>query len=336
MHLVKEFLILVIVFVAFLVIYNLIKSRQTIKLTYAKEKDDLKEGFGVSIQPIPQKYRSLPIREFIIKSSYNTAINESNRAQTNQIRKVLARGCRLIDFEIYTRKNIEYVSYSEDPEYESMDAGNRLSLSSAFTTTVGYAFSDPAPSPNDPLFILLRIKNNNTQTYSRIASHIDAAFKKKLYKGEVNGETKVDELIKKVIIILDVTSSPNYKTLIKCPSSPCFKLSDYVNMEAGTISFPKYTYTDLDTLPNSSIMINKSGKMTDNNRFMIITPTQIEQLDPPNPAKTMSKLYPQFLLYKFYKNSDELSKYEKMFNRGESSFVPIAAFILNERKKNSA
>lgn len=343
MHLVKKFLILVIVVVAFLIIHNLIKSRQTIKINYAKEKQELKEGFespGVTISSLPEKHLSLPIRDFIVKSSYNSAINESNIADKTQIQNVLARGCRLIDFEIYTRNDIEYVSYSEDKQYQSMDteneSENRLSLVNAFTTAIGYGFTEPAPSPNDPLFVLLRIKNNSTETYSRIAKHIDSIFKNKLYKGEVNGETMLKNIMGKVVIILDVTTSPNYRQLIKCPSSPCFKLSDYVNMEAGDISFPKYTYADLDTLPQSSIMTNQNGTKTDNKRFMIITPTQIEQLSPPNPVEIMSKLHPQFLLFKFYKNSDELTAYENIFNSGQASFVPASVLILKEREGNSA
>lgn len=343
MHLVKKILILVIVVVAFLIIHNLIKSRQTNKLTYAREKQELKEGFespGITISSLPEKHLSLPIREFTVKSSYNSAINESNIADKAQIQNVLARGCRLIDFEIYTRNDIEYVSYSEDKQYQSMDtkneSENRLSLVNAFTTAIGYAFTEPAPSPNDPLFVLLRIKNNSTETYSRIAKHIDSVFKNKLYEGEVNGATMLKNIMGKVVIILDVTSSPNYKKLIKCPSNPCFKLSDYVNMEAGLISFPKYTYADLDTLPKSSIMTNQKGTKTDNKRFMIITPTQIEQLSPPNPVEIMSKLHPQFLLYKFYKNSDELTAYENIFNSGQASFVPTSVLILKEREGNSA
>jgi hypothetical protein len=343
MHLVKKFLILVIVFISILIIYNLLKSRQTIKLNYAKEKQELKEGFdspGVAIGDLPEKYLSLPIREFIVKSSYNTAINESNIAEKEQIQKVLERGCRLIDFEIYTRNNIEYVSYSEDPEYQSMDtkneSKNRLSLGDAFITTIGYTFTKPAPSPKDPLFISLRIKNNSPETYSRVAALIDNNFKNKLYQDEVNSETKLGDLMGKVIIIMDTTSSPDYKKLIKCPSSPCFKISDYVNMEAGTISFSKYTYSDLDTLPQSSVMTNKAGTKTDNKRFMMITPTQIEQLNPPNPTETISKLHPQFLLYKFSKKSDELSAYEDIFNLNQSAFVPVAAIVLEERRGNSA
>jgi hypothetical protein len=344
MHLVKKFLILVIVVVAFLIIYNLIKSRQTNKLKYAKEKQELKEeGFespGVSISSLPEKYLSLPIREFIVKSSYNTAINEANIADKAQIQNLLKRGCRLIDFEIYTRNEIEYVSYSEDPEYQSTDtkneSNNRLSLANAFTTAIGYAFSEPAPSPNDPLFVSLRIKNNSAEAYSRIATLIDNNFKNKLYKGEVNRETQLKKIMGKVIIILDTTSSPDYKKLIKCPSSPCFKLSDYVNMEAGSVQFPKYTYANLDTLPQKSVMPDANGLKTNIVSFNMITPAQMDQLKPPEPEEILFKLYPQFLLYKFYKKSDELTAYENIFNESQTSLVPVSTVVLKERKRNSA
>jgi hypothetical protein len=343
MHLAKKFLILVIIFVAFFIIYNLLKTRQINKLIYAKEKQELKEGFespGVSIGSLPEKYLSLPLGEFIVKSSYNSAINESNLANKAQIQKVLTRGCRLLDFEIYTRNNIEYVSYSEDPEYQSMDtkneSNNRLSLANAFTTTIGYAFTEPSPSPNDPLFVMLRIKNNSAEAYSRIATLIDNNFKNKLYKGEVNRETPLKNIMGKVIIILDATSSPNYKKLVKCVSSNCFKLSNYVNMEAGTIQFPKYTYANLDTLPQKTIMPDVNGLKTNIVSFNMITPAQIDQLKPPDPKNILFKMYPQFLLYKFYKNSEELNAYEDIFNDNQTSMIPVSVLVLKDRKKNSA
>jgi hypothetical protein len=41
-------------------------------------------------------------------------------------------------------------------------------------------------------------------------------------------------------------------------------------------------------------------------------------------------------LYKFSKNSDELTAYEDIFNKNLSAFVPVAAIVLEERKENSA
>ena len=346
MHPIKKFLILVIVLVAILIIYNLLKSRQIIKINYEKHKKELKEGFedasasAVSIAAIPQSYLQLPIREFIVKSSYNSAINNENIAEKKQIMTVLERGCRLIDFEIYTRNNIEYVSYSEDPKYKSMDTENdankRLSLSEAFNTVVGYAFTSPAPSPNDPLFISLRIKNNSAEIYSRIATLINYAFETRLYKGDVNSGTILENLMGKVVIILDKTSSPKYKNFMSCSSSTCYKLTEYVNIEAGTIGFPKYTYTNLETLPQKLVTPSKDELGTNIQSFMIMTPTQIDHNKPPNPVDTISKIFPQFFLYKFYKPSEELTDYENIFNENQTALVPVSAIISNSQKQNSA
>lgn len=330
MYLIKKFLILVIVLLAIFIIYKLLKTRQEIKS---------KEGFdtsGVSIASIPKKYNSLPIREFIVKSSYNSAINDENLATKEQIKKVLERGCRLIDFEIYTRNNLEFVAYSEDSEYQSMDTKNGgLSLGDAFNTVVGYAFTSPSPSPTDPLFLLLRIKNNSAESYSRIATLIDFSFKNYLYKGKFNSETKIKELMNKIVIVLDKTSSPNYKNFVKCSSNPCFELSDYVNIETGSVQFPKYTYGNLETLSQKPIMT--SGKLrTDIETFMIITPAQIDKIKVPDPGDIISKLHPQFLLYKFYNQSKELEEYENIFNQNQSSFVPMSSIVDQERAKNSA
>jgi hypothetical protein len=334
MHPIKKLLILVIIFISIFIIYNLLKSREVIKKKYEKEKQQLKEGFtdtsNVSIAAIPESYSKLPIHEFIVKSSYNSAINNENIADKKQIMKVLERGCRLLDFEIYTRNNIEYVSYSEDPQYQSMDTenevDNRLPLSDAFNTSVGYAFTSPSPSPNDPLFISLRIKNNSVETQRRIASLVEYTFKNHLYNGKVTRITPLQKLMGKVIIILDKTSSPE----------ECSDCSKFVNIETGTIEFQKYTYTNLETLSQNLVMPSKDGLRTNIRSFMMMTPNQMDQLKPPNPVDTISKWFPQFLLYKFYKPGEELTEYENIFNENQTALVPVSTIILNNRKKNSA
>ena len=167
MHPFKKVLILVIILSTFFIIYNLLMSRKEIQIQGQKEQNqlqerELKEGFGqgkegfdqgkddeiknmkntgpISITSIPEKYMDLPIREFIVKSSYNSALS-GQYAGKEPILTVLERGCRLLDFEIYTRNSIEYVSYSGDPEFKSMDTenevGQRLSLGEAFNTVIG-------------------------------------------------------------------------------------------------------------------------------------------------------------------------------------------------------
>jgi len=67
-----------------------------------------------------------------------------------------------------------------------------------------------------------------------------------------------------------------------------------------------------------------------------MTPTQIDQDKPPNPVDTVSKIFPQFLLYKFYKPGEELTDYENIFNENQTALVPVSAIISNSRKQNSA
>ena len=367
MHPFKKVLILVIILLTFFIIYNLLMSRKEIQIQGQKEQNqlqerELKEGFGqgkegfgqgkeddevknmkntgpISITSIPPKYMDLPIREFIVKSSYNSALS-GQYAGKEPIRVVLERGCRLLDFEIYTRDSIEYVSYSGDPEFKSMDTenevGKRLSLGDAFNTVIGYSFTAPAPSPNDPLFISLRIKNNSSEAYSRIAMLIENAFPNRLFKGDVNSGTPLSELMGKVVIILDKTSSPDYKNYIKCESSKCFKLDNYINIESGTISLPKYTYSDLVTLSPKIVTTSQVGLRTDIDSFMMVTPLQVDQIKPPTPKKAFSTWHPQFLLYKFYKPSEELTEYEKIFNSYQCSFVPISRIVTKSYLKNSA
>ncbi len=283
-----------------------------------------KEGFS----------QDLPIREYAIKSSFNSAIQD-NVASTDAIKHVLEKGCRLLDFEIYTRDNIEYVSYSGDPEFKSLDTENapseRLSLGQAFSTVAGNAFTTPSLNPEDPLFILLRIKNNSADAYSRIAQMLEASFKTRLYNAEVNRGTSLKSLMGKVIIIIDLQSSPQYKTGVKCSTSVCHRLEDYVSIEAGSVHLPKYSYSDLTTLPAKPVSPDSEFMKTDIQSFMMITPSQIEQIKPLEPGVVMNTWHPQFLLVKYGKDTES---YDKIFN--ELSIVPMAQIMKSTYAKNSA
>jgi len=148
MHILKKFLILVIVLITIFIIYNLLKTRKAIKIQAELEKNKRSiEGFGeeeisnlkafdtpISISAIQEKYLDLPLREFIVKSSYNSAIS-GDYANKEAIRVLLERGVRLLDFEIYTTSNnIEYISYSKEADL-TMDTLNtdaeRLSFAAA-------------------------------------------------------------------------------------------------------------------------------------------------------------------------------------------------------------
>ena len=366
MHPVKKGLILVIIIASFVIIYNLFTQNEIIKMeinnqiknlnkegfqaattTMKNEITELREsaeklGLELTINPIDGKYMEYPLREFMIKSSHNSAI-VNKTASADAIAFVLGRGCRLLDFEIYTRKmlngkDVEYVSYSEDPEYRKIETGLTLTLENALNAVAANAFSPPSPAPGDPLFIQLRMKNNSNAAYSRISTMIDKILDKRVYTVPVTGTTPLKDINGKVIIILDVLSAPDYNRYSKCLSSDlgCVELKTKIGMLSGTTDLPKYSYTDFYDLSQKPIMVTPNSDRTDVKTFMMVAPPDVggNNMTFPN-EDALLKLPAQMLLVPFYKQTEDLKKYEAKFNTCKSSFCAIGPVQRASYKKNS-
>ena len=356
MHIVRKLMILVIIITSFVIIHRLIKENEDVRkgsneanknkegfenkeLTANKElmESAKKQGMGLSIKPIQNKYYKFPLREFMIKSSYNSAIIDKT-ASADAIKFVLSRGCRLLDFEIYTRKDKEYVSYSEDPEYKVIQTDLSLTVEKAFLSIAENAFSQPSPAPNDPLFIQLRIKNNTHATYKRISKLIGTVFGNKYHNKPIDGSVPVGDLMQKVIFILDATSAPDYNKYSTCSNDEpdCEPLTQYINLLSGTADLPKYSYTEYIDLIPTPITVDHGNDRTDVRSFMMIAPPEIGGNNVSMPGKNaILKLPCQMMLARFYKQTAELKGYEKMFNECESSFCALGPFFRKSYRKNS-
>jgi hypothetical protein len=342
------------------IIYSLVVRYYYNKTEISPLPNEIIEGFGEPENPadelavlrakyekmpmsikggIPKTYLDLPIREFIVKSSYNSAIS-GLYASKEALKLTLERGCRFIDFEIFSRNEKEYVSYSGDPEYKTMGtenvSKNRLKLVDALNHLAGSAFSSPTPSTNDPLFILLRIKDNTAPIYKRIAKNINIALKERLYKGTFNSGTKLRKLQGRVVIFFDTISAPKWNEYDKCDSKPDECLDKVIHLEAGTTNFPLYAYADLLSLPEVKVNRNTTDLITDIDSFMIVQPPQFDAIKAPKPTETIDKWHPQFMAYKFYQpDSAELAEYEAIFNKYSCAFVPMSVFIADSNMKNA-
>jgi hypothetical protein len=348
MNIVKKLLILLIVVASFLIIYRLLKQNSEVKEQINKQLSEAKkEGFEtqvkdpetkgeaenlnneasslgreLTLKPVSAKYLDFPLREFMIKSSFNSAIINKT-ASTDAIDFVLKRGCRLIDFEIHTRnltnaKATEFVSYSDDPENKSIKTGLTLTLEKALLFVAANAFSGFSPLPNDPIFIHLRIKNNSKEVFNRTSKAITTIFGDRLYKKQVNGSTPIKEIMGKVIIVLDAISSRNYETQANCSPEGkdinCIPFEEYVGLVSGTVDLPKYSYAEYSELRTTPIMIDKSDR-TDMSRFIMVTPPEIGgNINTMPDIKNLKRMPPQMLLVPFYKQTNKLITYEKIFN----------------------
>ena len=366
MHIVKKFLILFIILITSYILYNIFKQRSENRMKAAAEIkaiSTVKEGLfgiesivpaatpeeevkslptnGVTIQAIPETQLDLPLREFIVKSSYNSGIS-GKFASIHALRYVLGRGCRLLDFEIYTREGSEYVSFANDDEFTSLGTNNRepyrLKLTNALNMIGGSAFSSDSPSPGDPIFIQLRVKNNNKDAYGRIAKAIDFAFNSRLANEKINSSTPLRRIMGKVVIIMDKSSSPDYKNYTTCDTADtgCLSLDKYIDLESGTTVLSKFLYTDFDKISKNKVMPASSGNASDITTFMMIAPSQFDEVGAPKPEETLKNYYSQFLLYKFYEPDKKLTAYEELFNANKSSFMPMSAFIAISNRKNAA
>jgi len=363
MNIIRKLLILVIMLISIYIVYGLFQRNADIKkqieneikkneleefsdLTGAKDMSKLNDeasalGLGLNINNIPEGHYNFPLKEFIIKSSYNSAI-VGGSASKEAIKFVLKRGCRVLDFEIYTRRDDkdferEYISFSEDPEYKSIKTDLDLSMDEAFTTVIGNAFTS-APAPKDPLFIHLRIKNHSRDTYKRIAKSLETNFGSKLYDKKVNGSTKIGDLMDKIVIILDTTSAPDYDKYGKCSDGDganCVPFSVYVQLRSGMIEFPKYSYIDYGSscMISTPISISDDGR-TDMKSFYMVTPPQVGKVEAPTVAE-LAKQPCQMVLMKFYNQTPALKSYEKIFNNCNSSFCLLSTFIKDSRRINS-
>ena len=355
MHILKKFLILVIVFVTIFIIHNLLKTRSNIKMQ-AMEKRTL-EGFGeeeinqikgsslpISISAVPNKFLDLPIREFLVKSSYNSAIS-GDYANKEMIRILLERGVRLLDFEIYTASNnIEYVSLSNEQDFV-MDTLNtdsdRLSFATAMSTVTAYSFITPSPSPNDPLFLSLRVKNNLKgpelkAVYERIAKILNVNFDKRLYQDadgraiEVNGSTSLKDIMGKIVIIFDTENKlSNYDTLCSNGAThECSEIYPFVNIPANVAGgLPIYHYEDITTKHHEPVLLQRDSDGTTINTFVMVIPPVNNAIQLPSPREVINSCYPQFLLYKFHIKNANLEEYENIFNIAKSAFVPISSYL---------
>ena len=131
---------------------------------------------------------SLPICQYTVKSSYNSACSGSSGNISNEMLKyVLSRGCRFIDLEI---ANVSGVPYVVSPNYNSVvsiDTTKIVPLSNILQTAVTYGITNsPGSAPNysDPLFVHMRIHPDPSYNliYQDIASSIQQNIGSNLYQ----------------------------------------------------------------------------------------------------------------------------------------------------------
>jgi hypothetical protein len=340
----KKILILIVIFITIYLLIRLLQKRNAIKLQINKEgflgfssesselnstKKNNKTIVGIA-NYLPEN-ANLPLREYCIKSSYNTA-QTGNYVNNDMINYVLSRGVRFLDFEILSVTDMPYVAYTTDSEYKNIDSRNKISFTEVIKTIANNAFMAPSPNPGDPLFVNLRIKSNNNEIFKKIAMTIDTSLKPRLYDGKVSGNTKLSDLMGKVIFIIDKTTAPEY---MKYPD-----LANYMNMESGGDNLRIYTYGRIASQSITPPHVHDDGITTDTINYKMVIPDAgtgmkiFGILRNPKFDTLVADYGVQIACYRFYENDTNLMTYEEAFSKHKSAFVPISKMIkyLEEQK----
>jgi hypothetical protein len=350
MSIFKKIFVLIIVSIFFYILYSLISTSTNI----LNQKESFIEGIDqvgidaskikgdkridtVGIDNINPALSDRPLREYVIKSSYNTALT-GKFVSLDMVKEVLKRGCRFLDFEIFYDGKNPFVSYSTDATYKTLQTDSSFTLTSVFNTVMGSAFNSDAPNPHDPLFIQLRVKSNNEKIYKAVASSINSSLMSKLYPDKITKDTKLKDIMKKVILVMDKTINIDYKKFTDCSNNDanCHDLKNYINIESGSELMLLSRYTDMLERATTPPQINDDNNSTTVSRLNVVMPDIDYNSGVANP-----KLFPfvlkygcQMVLYRFYNKDTELESYEDFFKNFKTAFVPLTRAIPYLQKKS--
>ncbi|MBM4223957.1 MAG: hypothetical protein FJ167_04025, partial [Gammaproteobacteria bacterium] len=106
----------------------------------------------------PQDSQSkFKLRDYYIKSAYN-AFNpdkfKNSTVSMDALLYVVARGCRFIDFEVFSVDNEPVIASSSVNSFNYKETYNHIPVSDAFEVLGSYVFSgSKCPNPGDPFII---------------------------------------------------------------------------------------------------------------------------------------------------------------------------------------
>ena len=282
-------------------------------------------------QSIQSKYANLPLKEYCIKTSYNSATTGKS-VNKNMVKFVLSRGCRCLDFEVfYTKKLNNYmpvVAESSDPDFKLFDTDNSISLESVFSTIVTNAFSNTSPNKKDPLFIHLRIKTKDTNCYAEVAKLIDSILKPKLFEGQVTRETKLAELMGSIVVVIDKTIHRDYKEYAKCNASDvnCYDLSNYIHAESGSQVINLLDLTKVESQAFNPPLIKDDNVSTTVVTSKLVLPQENIKYNPVMKNMVLNHGI-QMVGYKYSIADENLVDCETFFNDNKGGIVPLGAAI---------
>ena len=227
---------------------------------------DTKEVIDKTITSInPEDSQSkFKLRDYYIKAAHN-AFNPDKFKNTtvsmDAFLYVIARGCRFVDFEVFSVENEPVIASSSVNSYNYKETYNHIPVAEAFEVLGNYVFSGAkCPNPGDPFIIHMRMMSQNITMYDNLAKIISQSKSVaryllgpkygREYQSKDLGNEDLLDFKGKIILIVDGTNPIYRKT----------KLFELVNMSSKSLFLSKYTYFGVKNVGDPAVFKDSNKK----------------------------------------------------------------------------
>jgi hypothetical protein len=227
---------------------------------------DTKEVIDKTITSInPNDNQSkFKLRDYYIKAAHNVFNPEKFKNTTvsmDAFLYVIARGCRFVDFEVFSVENQPVIASSSVNSYNYKETYNHIPVAEAFEVLGNYVFSGAkCPNPGDPFIIHMRMMSQNITMYDNLAKIISQSksvaryllgpkYGREYQTKDLGNEDLLD-FKGKIILIVDGTNPIYRKT----------KLFELVNMSSKSLFLSKYTYFGVKNVGDPAVFKDSNKK----------------------------------------------------------------------------
>ena len=216
-----------------------------------------------SINPYDNQ-SSFKLRDYYIKSAHNAFNPEKFKNSTvsmDALLYVIARGCRFIDFEVFSVENQPVIASSSVTSFNYKETYNHIPVSEAFEVLGNYVFSGAkCPNPGDPFIVHMRIMSQNITMYDKLAKIISQSKSVaryllgpkygREYQSKDLGNDDILDFKGKIILMVDGTNPVYRKT----------KLFELINMSSKSLFLSKYTYFGVKNVGDPQVFKDANKK----------------------------------------------------------------------------
>lgn len=299
--------------------------------------------------------KDLPLKEYFVKSSFNSAYDGTNISEANLLSRI-EEGYRFIDLNVFSASGDIYVGYS--PDNKPVMVSDKLLLSTALNCINKNAFNPTTkfnPKLKDvhkyPIFVHIRVYrplNSTVDIISKLVEVVNGTlgsnppeYSTNYLRNEDNKPVQLEtcstlsKIMGKMVFSMDIVNilqiySPGSNRVTDVPNPTSKSLQSFVNILTGGGTMPAfYKYSDpvlingrLNKLGISDSAVN--GSLKSNVKYMyIIFPHPDDGTTQPDIKHLILNCSIQFIPMRVYLAGSEVDTYNKIFDNVGTPILPM-------------